>query len=364
MPALPTAVTTLLLHQHGVAVASQLIAAGLGERRIATAVRRGQLRRLHRGAYALGEQWSKVTDETRHCMCLLAVQLTTPDAVGTALTAATGWGLPVVRLPDAPLVVRSSGLATAVGAHVQRRTLLDAEVVRHCDLQLTTLALSVIDAVLATDLPGALITVDAALRRGVMLPELIAAAEARAPRFGRSHLFQALSAGDPGSESWLESLSRGRAIEGGLPLVLCNVVLRRGRRHVRVDLLWVELGVVGECDGKRKYDGLDKEGRGRSASEVIWDEKRRHEWIEELGFEIARWGYPEVADGYGALVRRFERAVAIQRGVGFRWPVDVTAEIPMPKGVVPLARVVGEVQRLQTLGIPISIVDARRRRVT
>jgi hypothetical protein len=36
----------------------------------------------------------------------------------------------------------------------------------------------------------------------------------------------------------------------------------------------------------------------------------------------------------------------------------------MPKGVVPLARVVGEVQRLQTLGIPISIVDARRRRVT
>jgi hypothetical protein len=336
--------------------------AGLGERRIATAVRRGQLRRLHRGAYALEEQWTQATEETQHCMRLLAVQLATPDATGTGLTAVSGWGLPVVRLPDAPVVVRMSGLATAVGAHVQRRTLLDAEVVRHFDLQLTTLPLSVVDAVLATDLPGALITVDAALRRGVMLEDLIAAAEARDPRLGRDHLLRALTSGDPGSESWLESFSRGRAIECDLPPMLCNVVLRRGRRLARVDLLSAELGVVGECDGKRKYDDLD-EKPGRSASQVIWDEKRRHEWIEELGFEIARWGYPEVADDGTALVRRFCRAVAIQRGVGFRWPVDVTAEIPMPKGVLPLDRVVVEVDRLQGLGIPISIVDAWRRRV-
>jgi hypothetical protein len=212
----------------------------------------------------------------------------------------------------------------------------------------------VIEVASSSGLADSLITVDAALRRGVQLGVLRSMAMTRPVQLGRARAMGALEWGDPGSESWLESLSRGRMIERGMPVPLCNVVLRRGRRSARVDDLWPELGVVGECDGKAKYG---KGSGGETPSGVIWREKRRHEWIEEIGFEVARWGTAEVADDGAAMEARFRRAVALQRGAGFTWPTGVTAELPILDGVTHPPRVVAEVARLQGLGYPFSFVD-------
>ena len=92
-----------------------------------------------------------------------------------------------------------------------------------------------------------------------------------------------------------------------MPVPLCNVVIECEGRRARVDHLWPELGVVGECDGKLKYESPNDVG------EVIWQEKRRHEWLQDLGLEVARWGYTEVA-GDGALMEaRYLRAVQRQQ---------------------------------------------------
>ena len=49
----------------------------------------------------------------------------------------------------------------------------------------------------------------------------------------------------------------------------------------RCDFYWDEFGVVGEADGRDKYDGRD----------VLWDEKERQEDLERLGIVVVRWGW-------------------------------------------------------------------------
>ena len=352
MPALPPVVTQLLASQHGVCTTQQLHALSFGERRIATAVRSGRLTRLHRGAYACPQYWDAATSTAQHCMRLLAVQLAVPDACAWGVTAVLAWGLPVRTIPDTPLVNRSAQAATAAGARVSRSPYNYADVIDHRGLRVVPIPVAVVETVACVDLSSGLITADAALRRGITVESLWAAVASRSSRAGAGRLRVTLEHADPGAESWLESLSRGRSIEAELPLPLCNVELRVSGRWVRVDLLWPEWGVVGECDGKGKYDDA------RTAAQVIWKEKRRHEWIESLGFEVARWGYPEVADNGAELRRRVERAVAIQAGAGFTWPINVAARIQMAPGVQPLPRVTTEVARLQRDGYPITVVDA------
>ena len=346
-----------MTQQHGVGTMRQLAEAGFSERRAATALRNGHLVRLHRGAYALSEQWSAASGSTRHCMRLLAVQIAAPDAVGWAQTAVVGWGLSVRELPALPKVVRLGGAATAVGAVNSRADFSRDEVVLHRDLRLVDKSRAVVETAASSDLCGGLITADSALRDGLPLESLLTVAGSRASSRGRRQLRRTLLAADPGSESWLESLSRGRVLEVGLPMPLCNVELHHLGRTVRCDLLWGEEGVVGECDGKGKY------ADGRTAATVIWREKRRHEWIESLGFEVARWGYPEVADDGMAVLARVERARAIQRGAGFRWPEAVTARVVLPPAVPPLDRVVEEVKRLRSRGVRLTLVTAGGRRV-
>jgi hypothetical protein len=193
-------------------------------------------------------------------------------------------------------------------------------------------------------------TVDAALARGVHETDLVTTGQRRPTNRKRCQIIEVVKLGDPASESALESTSRGCMVQSCLPIPLCNVVLRLGDRWYRVDFLWLELGVVGECDGKTKYVNAD-------VRDVLWREKRRHERIEESGLRVVRWGYAEVADEGAAMVRRIRRAMDAQRRLGFTWPDDVIAEVPVREGVQPPQRVIAEVNRLRALDYPITFVD-------
>lgn len=361
---LPPHVEELMVSQHGVATARQLDGLGLSPRRLRSASRAELLVRLHRGAYALGTAWAGASPEVRHCMRLLAVQLAAVDAIAWGATATIAWGLPVRRVPDLPTVRRAPERGSTAGAVVTRPACAVSAPTRHAGLLVPSVAEAVVEVASSSCLSDALITVDAALRRGVPGRDLLALAQRRPAHLGRVRALQAIEWGDPGSESWLESLSRGRMVERRMPVPLCNVVLRRGQRTARVDNLWPELGVVGESDGKGKYrrKGGQGDSRGESSqqngvNEVIWREKRRHEWIEEIGFEVARWGTAEVAEDGAAMETRFRRSVVLQQGAGFAWPDGVRAEMPLLKGVAPPVRVVSEVVRLQSLGYPFMFVD-------
>jgi hypothetical protein len=340
--------------RHGVITRQQLLSLGASERNISTWVRRGQLRRLSAGCFAESVLWERAAPSLQHTMHVYGIQLISPDVVARRATSALTWQLPVRSIPERPQVVRAPNRAHLACASVQRRHLDPSHAVTRRGLTTLTLAHTVVDVAAGASLPDALITVDAALRRGLPLADLEAALRSRGTFAGCSNAAAAIAAGDPASESPLESLSRGRVIERGLPLPLCNVVVKYQGREARVDKLWVEDGVVGEADGKSKYSKKD-------APTVIWKEKRRHQWLEDLGLDVRRWGMPEVGDDGAALEHRYRKAVAKQRAIGFRWPEGVTLEVQRLPGVELPARVLAEVQRLAASGYPISIVDAPRR---
>lgn len=345
---LPPPAVALMTAQHGVATAAQLRSTGLGARTLGTAVQRRLLLCPYRGIYVCAATWAEVPRHTRHAMLVLGIQLGAPDTVAAGRTAPTLWRLPVRRTPDRPTVIRAPGRGLLTGVDVIRTRLHPHDIANQDQLTMTTLARCAVDSALGETLPDALITVDAVLRRG--LSRTLLQSQIDACRFAseRDCAQKVIDLGDPWSESWLESLSRGRGIERCMPIPLCNVILRAHGRAARVDDLWPELGVVGECDGKVKYDDP------KTGESVIWNEKRRHEWLEEIGFEVARWGMREVAGSGAAMEARFRRAVARQARAGTGWPPGVTAGIRLLSGVTPPPRVTFEVERLRRLGYPIN----------
>ncbi len=274
--------------------------------------------RLHAGAYADGAVWEKADGQQRLLLRALATQFAAPDAVAYETTAATIWGLPVRNIPERLTFARELGMPGMAHAKTRRLHVPIEEITDRRGLTTTTLVRTTVDVAASEPLPDALITVDAALRRGVRPVDLEEQWQKRGEFSGSARSRSALAAGDPSAETPLESLSRGRMIERHMPIPRCNVVIRFGNQWVRVDCLWEAFGVVGECDGKVKYADLGRD--------VIWKEKRRHEWLEDLGFELARWGYPEVADDGEIMERRFWRAAHRQQQVGWQLRPGVVIE--------------------------------------
>lgn len=140
----------------------------------------------------------------------------------------------------------------------------------------------------------ALIPLDSALRLGESLCSLQNLAE-HVPGVGDfRHLEAALALADGRSESPLESLTRGRLIEAGLPLPLLQASIScRGRRY-RVDFLWPDNKLILEADGKVKYTN----------GEDLWLERNRQRDLERAGYEVLRCIWADVAEPGTAFLRR------------------------------------------------------------
>jgi very-short-patch-repair endonuclease len=91
-------IVALARRRHGVVTTADLLHAGFSEGTVARLVRRGWLRRLHRGVYAVGALESALT---RPAAALLA---TGPNAALSHRTAAAIWGL-LPPEPDGPVHV-------------------------------------------------------------------------------------------------------------------------------------------------------------------------------------------------------------------------------------------------------------------
>ena len=86
----------------------------------------------------------------------------------------------------------------------------------------------------------------------------------------------------------------------GIPQVIVRDAV--GRFIGRVDVLWPELGVVGEADGTAKYL-MGNRRPGMSDDELIsramHAQDVREEGLHGLGLEVFRWGPAELADPVG-----------------------------------------------------------------
>lgn len=160
------------------------------------------------------------------------------------------------------------------------------------------MARTVID--IARDRPflEALVTADAALRRGLRRQQLLDVLAAM-PRWpGTVAAAEVVRWADPRSESAAESVTRARFIVLGLPVPDLQVWVR-GRR---VDFLWDEVALIGEVDGRMKYEGPD-------GKQVLWEEKERRDELEEER-AVIRWTWRQAHAPDEVFRARFERAWA------------------------------------------------------
>ena len=237
-PSTDAAIVALARRQHGVVSFSQLRAAGLGQRAVAGRVKRGWLRRLHQGVYAVGALESDLTAPAG------AILATKGRAVLSHRSAATIWGLVPAR-PQDPVEItllnaRSRG-RPGVRAHTGR--LRTKEIRTRHGLQLTAPARTIRD--LAATAPEEL---EKAINEAHVL-RLVTHKELRdlvtLPQSGVRALRHAI--GDQPTMTRSEAERRLRALiaQAGLPAPQSNVRVA----GYEVDLYWPGHDLVVEFDG-------------------------------------------------------------------------------------------------------------------
>jgi hypothetical protein len=173
----------------------------------------------------------------------------------------------------------------------------DEDVIDMGDYFITSLARTVLDLAATSTFLEAVVVADRALlvdrprRRPPMTTrDQLEAARDRAKPFRAFVRTQAvLSFAVTQAESPLESVSRVNLRVAGFPRPRLQVPHYDSAGFIGApDFYWEEFGLVGEADGDVKY--LDAKVRGgKSAEQVVLDEKIREDRLRAMPRKVARW---------------------------------------------------------------------------
>lgn len=262
------------------------------------AARGAHIRRQHRSGHAikvgLGGYLLLDESELENTVDPLAIAAARAIAVGRANPSSVVSGEAAAVLHDLPLLEKHlehpvlltrawHGRANA-WHRVRRAPLRDDEVVEQFGVRCTSVARTITDLAGRVSPPQLLALVDAATRRdpGFTL-------DPRVPQHRHSLVWVAAHASGR-SESIGESISRGLLLARGVefPHVQATITNEQGKFIARVDFAH-PAGVIGEFDGKVKYGALVPVGK--TAADVVMEEKRRENKLRALGWTIVRWDW-------------------------------------------------------------------------
>jgi hypothetical protein len=260
-----------------------VLASELGSARIAAGLKAGEWERVGRGAYlrpASGtDRHAQARERALAQIAGVAARTQGPTAF-SHVSAALLHGLTLWRLPEQPHVIQRSSASgwrdRGVVRHLRRDG--DDELVEIAEVRVTTLERTVVDCVAMLPPLDGLVLADSALAAGAE-PHVLADLLARA-RGSRNvgRVRTVLRFADGGAESAYESACRFVVLRGGLPVPETQVPVRTRLGEVWSDWGWPEHGVLGEYDGRDKYDD-------RTA---MMREKRRHDALLEAGRRVVR----------------------------------------------------------------------------
>ncbi|GAB3815430.1 hypothetical protein GCM10028820_12880 [Tessaracoccus terricola] len=292
---------------------AELVATGLSQRDIEARIRGGTLTRVRRGVYGSADELDP--EETHRRLIHAVVPAVSPDNVLSHESAAVLHGLPVPRsaLGKVAMNRRSGGHAHSSAHLVVRDTkLADDEVTQVGGMNVTTVARTALDLARCQSFEWAVAAGDAALRLGIERSELLEIATAHSRLRGLPLARQAFAFADGRAESPGESISRVQFARHGLPAPELQFEIHDddGNWAARVDFLWRDWGLAGECDGMGKYGPLLKPGQ--TPERAIRDEKRREEAVRDAGWGMTRWDWDLAWQG-AALCARILRAAERER---------------------------------------------------
>lgn len=296
--------------QHGLLTYRQAIEAGLEPEAIARLVSTGQWVRLRKGVYADGDAHRALEPfRAAPLRRLRAVQLAmrrplvfSHDSAAVVLDL----GVPephhsVVHVcqPRRRATRTSGGVATH-GAP------FDAMQVREVDgLRVLDRARTALDMARLHGLWPGVAACDAALRHGTTRAELEAASVPMKGWPYKLRVDKAVRLADPAAETYLESLARGLVHDLGIGPPDTQFGLTDGHRTV-----WCDIRVgrhLFEADGKLKYF---LEQQGRTPDEILWEEKKRQDFITGFKLGVSRITAHDCGAGRRAAMRRLAREYA------------------------------------------------------
>lgn len=246
---------------------------------VAARLRAREWHRVGRGAYVSTTVATDVRDAALARIVGVHHRLRGQHAFSHA-SAAMLWGLPLWSVPAQVHVYQSCRPGTGQAGDVRRHLgpIDAAAVTTLAGLPVTTLPRTAVDC--ARDmrpLPG-LVVMDAAVRAGARLEDLLALIHLDPTGRGMRRALELATLADGGAESPQESALRFVLLRAGLPQPDTQV-----RVDSRLGTFWGDLGwerwrTLLEYDGRSKYTGR----------EALIEEKRRHDAIVEAGWRILR----------------------------------------------------------------------------
>lgn len=300
--------------QSGVFLTADAHDAGYDARDIARAIGRRHWRRLRRGAYVATDQWQEAHPERRHLLLARAIQMQAGGAVAlTHITGALALGVETLR-PDLDTVHvthlddRSGRIESGVNRHegpLERSACVAAD-----GLLIGPPTVVVAGAMLLADHDRAVVLGDSALRQELTDPRSLWACANGWSNVPRSRALRwTIPRLDGRAASAGESLTRVRLRRWGMPTPELQYEIRDGAFLAYADFAWPERGVVGEFDGRRKYqrDLRPHEDPG----EVVFREKLREDRLRSLGWTVVRVTWPELF-AFDAAADRFARALGVR----------------------------------------------------
>lgn len=268
-------------------------------------VNRGEFVVVTRGTYLKTELWDTMDRHARYRTLIKAAALRHEDATFSHHSAAALWRLPWVGdWPQRVHAVESHRGGGRSTPGLLRHTTGTIEMPEFIDgLAVTPLARTVVDVASVADFEQSVAVADAALRRSAhshpgvpathlvrddLLKELARIPATHGAVKARTAVEFANGLADrPG-----ESVSRVSMFRAGLPAPELQARLAGASGRVwTVDFWWPECNVIGEFDGRWKY--TDPEFRqGRTAEQVLLDEKHREDDLRAAHHGFARWDWP------------------------------------------------------------------------
>lgn len=259
----------------------------------------GGLDRVRHGGYATSGQCHGSEDDYR-ALLATTIPLLKPDSVLSHASAGVLWGLPVPRRMLTKVHVtrpQVSGGSIRRWLHTHSWLLAEHELTRIEGVAVTSLARTAVDLACQASGPEGLAIMDAAWRASSSAVDLVAQIDGCSKRRGIAQARWALANANPLAESPGESVSRYWMIRHDLPAPSLQYEVRdtSGRLLGRTDFAWPEQHVVGEFDGRIKYEpGLVPDGM--SAADVVVAEKRRENLLRAEGWWVMRWMWSDLQD--------------------------------------------------------------------
>lgn len=288
-----------LAERHGGAFTrAEALACGYSVDGIKHLLRSREWLRLRRGVYTEAKAYLGLDEAARYVVRVHAAALALRRRAVVSHTSAIALhGLPLWG-SDLSFVHLSrtwrGGSRREAGIDHHRVQLPPDHVERRDDLLVTAAARSVVDVATVTTFETAVVVADAALHAGLTtIDRLAAAADAVRGAPGSCNVMRTLEVADALAESPGESRCRLLFAAQRLPAPepQAPIADAAGVLVGRVDFLFREQRTIVEFDGRMKY-GL---GPGSPADD-LFAEKLREDRLRELGYEVVRITWADLAD--------------------------------------------------------------------